>query len=212
MRTGAVRGDLVILAADLDTESALRGLLSRPEALGIRPLAAQIYRHPGRDPGCRTQAHEYLRSFCNQYDHALVVFDREGCGRERISRVEIEQDIERLLSSNGWESRAAVVVIDPELENWVWSDSPHVDAVCGWSGKSPALRNWLIQRGFLNAGNTKPAPPKQAFREALREVRKQPSASLFTELANRVSLARCSDPAFQKMKSTLQTWFPKLTP
>ena len=34
--------DLVILAADKDQEHAQKGLLSRPEALDIRPVEAQI--------------------------------------------------------------------------------------------------------------------------------------------------------------------------
>jgi hypothetical protein len=25
-----------------------------------------------------------------------------------------------------WEDRAAAIVIDPELENWFWADSPHI--------------------------------------------------------------------------------------
>jgi hypothetical protein len=33
------------------------------------------------------------------------------------------------LFTSGWENRAAAVVLDPELEIWVWSDSPEVEAV-----------------------------------------------------------------------------------
>jgi hypothetical protein len=208
MTVAAPRGDLVVLVADLDTESAIRGLLSRPDALGIRRIESRIFRHPGRDPGCRAQSHEYLRSFCNQYAHALVIFDLEGSGRDQSPRGDLEREIERLLSSNGWDSRAAVLVIDPEIEVWIWSDSPHVTEICGWSGKLPKIDEWLKSNGYFSRGSSKPHPPKKAFREALRQVRKQPSAAIFLQIAQRVSLSRCSDPAFQKLKSLLQSWFP----
>ncbi len=209
MTSPAMRSDLVVLVADLDTESAIHGLLSRPDALGIRSIQTRIFRHPGRDPGCRAQSHEYLRSFCNQYAHALVIFDLEGSGRDKTPRSDLEREIEQRLSSNGWDSRAAALVIDPEIEVWIWSDSPHVADVCGWSGKVPTMHDWLNSNGFFPEGGSKPFPPKKAFREALRQVRKQPSAAIFKQIAQRVSVSRCSDPAFQKLKSTLHSWFPK---
>lgn len=212
MSAGAPRFDLVVLSADLDIESAIQGLISRPEALGIRPVQAQFYRHPGRDPGCRTQAHEYLRSFANAFHHALVVFDFEGSGGGAGDRTELEADLESRLKLNGWGERAAVIVIFPEVEAWVWSDSPQVDKVCGWTGNSPGLRQWLLDKTFLGKGQSKPSQPKQAFRSALRAVRKQPSAALFKELAQSVSLKRCVDPAFGKLKTTLQKWFAPANP
>ena len=44
--------DLVILAADKDMEHAPSGLLARPRALGIRPIAFDVFVHPEHDPGC----------------------------------------------------------------------------------------------------------------------------------------------------------------
>ena len=46
------RKDLVVLTADLNTENTFKGLLSRPEALGISPVRHDIFRHPDKDPGC----------------------------------------------------------------------------------------------------------------------------------------------------------------
>lgn len=38
-----VRSDLVLLVADKDMEYAMKGLLSRPAALGIRRVSCEIY-------------------------------------------------------------------------------------------------------------------------------------------------------------------------
>ncbi|MEJ5295819.1 MAG: hypothetical protein WHT28_11335 [Fimbriimonadales bacterium] len=78
-----MKKDLVILVADRDMEQTLLGLLSRPKALGIREVSYDIFAHPGRDPGVFLQGAEFLRPFTDQYDFALVLFDREGCGVRR---------------------------------------------------------------------------------------------------------------------------------
>lgn len=208
MSTGANARDLLVLAADKNIESAVTGLISRAESLGIREILTDIYVHPQRDPGCLRRSPEFLRAFANQYLHALVVFDREGCGAAGRSRIELENELEGQLSQAGWQDRAAVAVLDPELEIWVWSDSPEVPRVLGWQDASPDLWSWLIAEGFVRSPGTKPERPKEAVEAAIRRSRKRRSSSLYFELARRVSLRRCTDPAFAKFRTTLKTWFP----
>ena len=200
--------DLVVLTADRNAEFALRGALTRPQPLGIRPVLADHFVHPHRDPGCLLEAHNFLRPFIRMYSRALVVMDREGCGRETVPRGELEAQIEEQLSQSGWGDRAAAIVIDPELEIWVWSPSPAVDSVLGWHGRAPALRTWLQEQEFTKEQGTKPMRPKEAMEEALRIVRKSRSSALYRQVAEQVSLARCHDPAFLKLKTMLQGWFP----
>lgn len=204
--------DLVVLVADRNIEYAIKGLLERPRALRIRSVGFNIYKHPENDPGCRSHGVDFLRPFANQYHHALLVFDKAGCGREAMSRSDIENRLEIDLSAAGWGSRAATVVIDPEVENWVWSDSPHVDSVLGWEGKQPPLRSWLLTQGFLSGGGSKPSQPKEAMDAALRQAQIPHSSSLFLQIAKRVSFERCDDPAFLKLKTTLTAWFPSEQP
>jgi hypothetical protein len=199
--------DLVIVVADVDTEYTLRGLLSRSPSIGIRPVNYDIFRHPHRDPGCRIGACDLLRRFTNQYHRALVVFDHEGCGQEGITRGELERDLESHLNRSGWDDRASVIVIAPELEIWVWSDSPQVDIALGWSGRIPDLRGWLRAKAMWPADSPKPDRPKEAMRSSLREARKGYSAAIFEQLAKTVSFNRCVDPAFRKLLATLQVWF-----
>jgi hypothetical protein len=204
--------DLVVLAADGQMEFAVKGLLTRGCALGFREVSVDIHVHPAKDPGCFLRGHDFLRAFHRQYRHAIVLFDREGCGREDNPREALEQELEERLSSSGWGDRAAVIVLDPELEIWVWSDSPEVDAVLGWTDRTPCLTDWLQAAGYSTSGQTKPRRPKEALEQALRSVRKGRSSAIFFQLAQRVSVNRCTDPAFLKFKATVQRWFGSALP
>ena len=200
--------DLVVLVADKDMEQATLQLLQRPASLGISAPTYEVYTHPAHDSGCRTASHELLRSLASQYRFALVLFDHEGSGRDAIDRAQLERQVEVQLEANGWSGRCSVLVLEPELEIWVWTDSSELDQVIGWTGRQPPVREWLRAQGLSLNADGKPSRPKEALREALRHVRKQPSASLFAALAAKASLSRCTDPAFLKLKTILQRWFP----
>ncbi len=205
------RKDLFVLVADDTMRLAVEALLSRYRSLGIRSVEARVVTHARRDAAVLRECHEFLRPFLSLATHALVMFDREGCGSEE-PREALEADVEARLAQNGWELRSAAVVIDPELDVWVWSDSPHVDATLGWRQHGIHLRTWLAERGFLQPGHGKPERPKEALDAALRNSNKRRSSSLYFDIATRVSFERCADPAFLKLKSTLQRWFPSSPP
>lgn len=200
--------DLVVLVPDKQMEAAVRSILRRHASLRIRPLSFELLVHPRRDPGCRTESAPLLSIFLSRVRFAMVLFDREGCGEEQTSREALEINVESTLAASGWQGRSTVVVIDPELESWVWSDSPVVDQVIGWAGADPPLRRWLHEQGFLSAGQAKPTRPKDSLEAAMKLKRKRRSSSIYQELAAKVSLSRCTDPAFQKLKAMLAAWFP----
>lgn len=189
-------------------EAALRGILARAEALKIRSITWEFFVHPEHDPGCFLRGQELLLAQQNRFAHALVMFDRQGCGQERRLRTDLESDVEKRLHDSGWGNRAAAVCLDPELECWVWSDSPEVAVALGWAGHQPTLRPWLAEQGLWSSGSTKPPDPKKAVLAALREVRKPKSAAIYQRLAERVSFQRCSDQSFQRFCQILRTWFP----
>ena len=200
--------DLLVLAADKDIRFAIEGLLNaRTEALGIRAISLDCYVHPHKDPGCLKEAAEFLRPFLNTYRRALVVFDREGCGQESLDAIELESRVTAELEANGWGGRARTLVIDPEVEVWVWSDSPHLDEIMGWGGASPSLREWLTAEGFRPVGSPKPGEPKAAFEESLRRVSKARSSVLFGRLASTVQFRTCRDQAFLRFRSIVTNWF-----
>jgi len=199
--------DLVCLVADKNMEQTLDGLLSRPEALGIRPPTFDLFVHEERDPGCCRHGGDFLRAFTSRYRYALLLFDFEGSGQEEVPSKDLERRLESQLRRSGWEDRARVIAIEPELEAWVWSDSPEVDVILGWSGRFPDLRSWLEQEGWLTANAVKPERPKEALEAALYHVRQPRSSATYKKLAQRVSLQRCQDRKFSRLKRTLRRWF-----
>lgn len=205
-------GRLVALVADRDIEESLAKLFARPERLDIRSFRFEIRRHPGRDAGCRADAANFLRQFLRSCRNALVVFDRHGCGSD-APREQIEAGVESKLYGNGWGSRGRVVVIDPEIEEWVWSGSTVVSKALGWGQRYGELRTWLVQRGLWDEGLPKPNDPKaamiQALRGASRATRRRRSARIFGEIAAGAPFEGCGDPAFRKLQDTLREWFPQ---
>jgi len=202
--------DLVVLVPDQDYEKAIEGLFSRYRALGIKALEFNVYRHTNRDAGCRTKCASFLRSFNEKYEYALVLFDLEGSGADNCSREDIEFVIETELSQNGWGERSAAIVVDPEIEAWVWSDSPEVDAVLNWHRCEPDIRSAIrVNTEYWADDTIKPQRPKEALRWALRNatIPKPFSSSIFNDLGRRVGINRCVDPAFGKLKLTLRNWF-----
>lgn len=201
--------DLIILAADKNIQFTLQGLFARNQSLGIRDISDSndIFVHPQRDPGCYNQCVNFLRSFSGVYRYGLIIFDHEGSGQESKNRKEIEVELEQKLNESGWDDRVAVIVLEPELESWVWSESPHVERILGWEEQQFSLRDWLINQNFLESEQIKPSRPKEALEKTLRFVAKPRSSSMYEQLAKSVGFARCQDESFLKLKSVLQSWF-----
>ena len=197
-----------MLVADQDMAETLKAVLDRPKSLGIRPIQHDVVRHLRRDAGCCRDASRRLRPYPDRYRKAIVIFDKDGCGREDDSRTHIQRDVEQDLASNGWDGdRAKAVVIEPELEAWVWTGSPHAARVLGWQRGYDDLKGWLVARELWLEGNAKPTDPKAAMKAVLRETNGAHSAALFGDLAKRTTWRGCQCPAFAELKSVLKRWF-----
>jgi hypothetical protein len=203
--------DLIVLAADSSIEAAMTALLGRYQALGIAMISHAVILQPNYDSGVLRSGAATLQAQRRNYLHALTICDRHGCGKESAPREHLESRIEKQLAVH-WEDRATAIVIDPELENWFWTDSAHVAETVGWKKGMGDLRQWLGREGFLTPGKTKPTDPKAALQKALRLTRKPKSSSLYGSLASKASFKHCTDPAFLKFKATLQSWFPVESP
>ena len=202
--------DLVVLAADKNIEYALKGLFARPQALKIRPITVDIFTHPQRDPGCAQHGVTFLCNFSGQYHHGLLMFDYAGSGREQEQQPrELQETLNNEFANSMWRERARAIILSPEIEAWVWSNSPHVDDVAGWKNRQPSLRQWLTEQGWLQSGEVKPNKPKEAFLAALRAARTQRSSSLYQQIAEKVSLQQCTDSSFQEFRNLLRMWFPQ---
>ena len=187
----------------------LKAVLDRPKSLGIRPI-----QHDGRaaySAGCRVLPRR---------QSALASVPRPGIARQSSSstsmavaeRTRLESKSRGMSSrnsrANGWAGdRTKAVVIEPELEAWVWTGSPHAARVLGWQRGYDDLKGWLVARRLWLEGDAKPSDPKAAMKAVLRETRKAHSAALFGELAKRTTWRGCQCPAFAELKSTLKRWF-----
>jgi hypothetical protein len=199
--------DLVILAAGKNESEIVRTVAEqRQESLGIRAIRCSVLNHPRRDPGCLRESPQILQTYLTRAARAVVVFDWEGCGREDRTASEIEDDVTATLEDSGWAGRCAVVVIAPELEAWLWISSPHVSRTLGWGDDYAALVDTLERRGFRFTDG-KPDRPKEAIELCLRERRIQRSSALYGEIASKVSLNRCVDRSFRKLREALLEWF-----
>lgn len=207
MSAGAERKELIVLAADLDIENAIRGLFARPSRLKVKTPSFDILRHPNRDPGCRTSAAELLRPSLDKYQHVLVVFDRDGCG-SNLPREEIQAEVEEQLAQNGWKNRSKAIAIEPEIENWVWSESPKMLRAMGWRESYPELKEFLNAKGLWPRQKLKPPDPKKAMRETMRAAREKRSPPIFFRIAEEANVRGCRDPAFNELLQTLREWFP----
>ena len=199
--------DLVLLMADKNAQFALKGALGRPQALGIRPIEFEFRVHPGRDGGTRKSGPEVLALERRRFRHALLVLDFEGCGTDLPNANALEEQLDGRLSAH-WKEAAKSIVIEPELDVWVWGADNAVEAVIEWpAGKG--VREWLREKGFAFEANEKPARPKEALEAALRIPDLPRSSALYQSIAEKISLRRCGDEAFIRLRKQLIEWFPK---
>ena len=206
----AAKKDLLLLVPDKNTQFALRGALPRSQSLGIRPITFDFLVHSGRDGGVRATGAALGALKRNQFRHLLMIFDHEGSGAEGTSAAKLTAELEKQLDDR-WTGDARVIVIEPEVDIWLWGSDNVLSQLLKWRA-SDNIRDWLKNRGFEFDGNDKPVRPKEAF-EALRDVHGMPrSSSLYEKIATQLSLPRCLDPAFVRLRKILQLWFPPTGP
>ncbi len=208
--------DLLFLVADSNMREALAGFLERQAVhriIGCRALDFDARRDikvakGQNDPGLFTRARELLGPFAGAYRHVVVVVDEEWDGSPGAEA--IQRQLDEHLGSAGWAPPAGLsLVVKPEVDNWLWSDSPHSATALGWASWEE-LRPALVGKGWLAEGAAKPARPKEAAEWALRHgAGKAPrSAALYRKVAGSVSVRRCADPAVETLLAALCAWFP----
>lgn len=194
------------MVADKNMHFALRGALGRPEALGIRPISHEFRTHIGRDGGMRTTGVELLARERRRFAHALLVFDLEGSGApDEQTAEQLELALDQDLQAQ-WGANAKAVVISPELDIWLWGSDNALQQSLRWP-LDENIRSWLQDQGFVFNAHRKPERPKEAL-EAMVRIHRQPrSSALYEKITSLISLRRCSDPAFGRLRDALRSWF-----
>jgi hypothetical protein len=133
------------------------------------------------------------------------VLDLEGSGRDAIGAGALEAELDAQLRPV-WGTHGKAIVVDPEVEVWLWGGETALRDVLCWPLSEP-IRDWLKTKGFVIGPGDKPASPKEAL-DAMRLVHRQPrSAALYAKITGRISLKNCKDAAFLRLRSALQAWF-----
>ena len=157
-----------------------------------------------KDGGVHLRCHEILRPYLKTHRRALVVLDQQFGGERPAEDVRVE--IDHRLQSNGWQGRAAAVVIEPELEVLLWQDNVNVERALRHTG--PSLRQLLAQDGRWPVGAPKPSAPKALIQTLIRTNRAGVPMVVYGQIAGAVSTTDCVDPAFHHLRDTLRAWFP----
>ena len=205
---------LLFLVADKNMEYALRGFFERDgwdRAVPCRRFEFDVDTDirvavGHNDPGLYARANELLRPFRGRYRRVVVMVDAEWEGSPGAEA--IRQRIREHIAAAGWPpEQGLALVFEPEMDVWLWSDSPHAAAAMGWSQQG-RLRSALRAAGLLDPGEHKPRRPKEAAEWALRRSGKPRSSAIYGKIAAKVSVKRCHDPTLRELLEALRTWFP----
>lgn len=205
--------DCLFLVADKNMSYSLKGVLGRPQfhrVLGTAPFRFEPERdiqiaHGQNDPGLYKRADELLRPLVGKWQHAVVMADAswDGSPGADAIRERLESHLERM----GWSDGSGLgLVLVPEVDIWLWSESPHTPEALGWPSWTE-LRPVLEGR-FLEPGQVKPAKPKEAAEFALRLKKGTRTSEIYREVSSKVSLAKCQETSVLTLIQTLQRWFP----
>lgn len=211
--------DCVFLVADSHMEAAFNGFLTRPQfhlSLGTSAFdfdpAQDFIRATGKnDSGVYGIAHQYLSSYQKTHRYAVIALDNQWDGSPGVEK--IERTITHNMHLSGWESdRFVVIVIDPELESWILQDSPALIQLFKLDiGGDTSPKSWLVKQNAWKPEDPKSSDPKAALEKLLKQSKAQKisiSAANYKKITSEISVKHCIDPAFCKLRSTLQTWFP----
>jgi hypothetical protein len=131
-------------------EQMLRGFFGRPQfsrALGCGPIEVDLTQDiivaPNRDPQVYRLAHELLGPFRKSHAHAVVMLDNAWDGSPGGEA--IRDGVGGRMQQSWGIHDHKVIVLDPELEAWVWQESPHVATALGCP---PEFRELLEVRGL----------------------------------------------------------------
>lgn len=207
--------DCIFLLADRNMQAAFEGFLTRQafyQSLGCRNFSFDPHQDIAvasgdNDPGLYTRGHELLRPYQATHRHAVVVLDAEWEGSP--GKVAITKHLDAQIVATGWMAdHFAVIVIDPELESWIWQQNNHVARGLGFGNRNELMADKDLQAVWPQ-GQSKPTSPKEILEALLRKRRIPRSSAIYKQITAQVSIKHCQDSAFQLLVGSLRTWFPQ---
>ncbi len=211
--------DIVFHLADRHMEEGLRAFFSRQDwhhvlkcrRFEVDPMSnSDFYRVAGEtDGGLWKHAHKNLHIFKEQYRHAVIMLDAEFDPQPGPNV--LRADIGKAMLASGWdEDRFGVVVIEPELEAWLWAPNHNVARAFGHANFEE-LRTFLESEGLWDPGAPKPHSLKAARDRAARRGGKRTGGPIFRSVFEHISrraLDACVEHGLKTLRMMLGTWFP----
>lgn len=211
--------DLILHLADRHMEDGFRAFFARDDwhhvlgcaRFGIDPGSLEdIFRRGGHtDGGLWQHAHDNLAPFRQRYRHAMIVLDADfdpHPGAESLVR-----EISANLLAAGWpEDAFRVVVIDPELEAWLWAPNVNVAMAFGHDDFKE-MQRMLAERNLWDEASPKPNDLKEARDVAAKLGGRRTAGPIFRSVfagISRRACDLCEESGFRSLRAALQTWFP----
>ena len=209
--------DCVFFTADSTMKQALLGFMTRNDRfahynLGTAPFAfdpnEDLFSSATMDSGTYTTGEELLKPFQKTHRHAVLMLDAEWDGSPGADT--IRTDLTNRILASGWTAdEFKVIVIDPELESWIWQRNQRVATALRFGSVAEMVD--AVQAANIDwpNGELKPSSPKAALQAvATRRRGIGFSSAIHKSITATVSLVKCQDAAFLELRQTLQGWFP----
>lgn len=204
--------DLFLLTADADALAFMKSILSRHEALGIRPITFEHMRHPMRDSGVIKDGPETARLYKGKCNKALLLWDYHGSGHEkRHSAEESAKKIQERLDGVTWSDNSGAVSVAPELEEWLWHSALSIAAyfcvgqnqLAGWMNEYATKKRSTVEKVTKEF-------PKELFEFIyIDKLKRSISPSDFEEIGKIVIINELQgSDSFSKILLMLRNWFP----
>ena len=197
-----MRRPCVFLVADGTMEQMLKSFLSHGSLEGR--LGCQTFdfvsqdvvvdvKNGNTDGGIHRRAHALLHPFLRSHQNAVVMLDKNFGGR--LPAAVVREEIRNNLLHNGWSAECVeVIVIDPELEVWLWQrGNPHIAREFRYNG-SVSLEEFLEAEGLWPSATLKPAKPKEAAGVLLQRYRAGPRIVVYRPYRREYIGQRLSGP------------------
>ena len=102
----------------------------------------------------------------------------------------LENQLDAALSEE-WGSDAKAIVIEPEVDIWMWGAETHIREVVDWHSQAGIRGRLAHDSDFYFSAHGKPERPKEALEAVFRHAQLPRSSAHYEALARRLSLARC---------------------
>lgn len=205
------------MTADSTMKQALLGFLTRNDCFRHYNLGTahfqfdpneDLFSSATMDPGTYTTGEELLRPFQTTHRHAVILLDADWDGSPGAAT--IRSDLTTRILSTGWAADSyKVIVIEPELESWIWQRNQRVATALNFNSVPEMVTAVRAAKIDWPDEQAKPSRPKEALEAVATRKRKIGfSSALHRSITSTVSLVGCQDAAFLELRQTLQTWFP----